>query len=55
MEPTVILNVPATGEAVAELIVDGAARTSDLEAFNPGRMPPLDLARPRISDQALSS
>jgi len=37
-----ILNAPATGEAVAELIVDGAARTVDLSAFDPGRMPSLD-------------
>jgi glycine/D-amino acid oxidase-like deaminating enzyme len=32
-----ILNAPATGEALAELIVDGAARTVDLSAFAPGR------------------
>ena len=31
-----ILNAPATGEAVAELILDGAARTVDLAAFDPG-------------------
>ena len=30
-----ILNAPATGEALAELIVDGAARTVDLSAFAP--------------------
>ena len=30
-----ILNSPATGEALAELIVDGAARTVDLSAFAP--------------------
>ena len=40
-----ILNAPATGEAMAELIVDGAAHTVDLEPFNPGRMPPFDPAR----------
>ena len=36
-----ILNAPATGEAMAELIVDGAAQTVDLAAFDPGRLPPL--------------
>jgi glycine/D-amino acid oxidase-like deaminating enzyme len=45
-----ILNAPATGEAVAELIVDGAAHTIDLEPFNPARMPPVDPARLRISN-----
>lgn len=32
-----ILNAPATGEAMAELIVDGDARTLDLTPFEPGR------------------
>jgi glycine/D-amino acid oxidase-like deaminating enzyme len=36
-----ILNAPATGEAMAELIVDGEARTVDLAPFDPGRLPPL--------------
>lgn len=36
-----ILNGPATGEAVAELILDGRARTLDLSAFDPARLPPL--------------
>lgn len=40
-----ILNAPATGEAVAELLVDGAARTLDLSAFDPGRLPSLDPKR----------
>lgn len=44
-----ILNAPATGEAVAELIVDGAAHTVELEPFHPGRMPPVDPARLRMS------
>ena len=39
-----ILNAPATGEAMAELIVDGAAHTLDLSPFNPGRIPALDPA-----------
>ena len=37
-----ILNAPATGEAMAELILDGAARTVDLRAFDPRRARPLD-------------
>jgi glycine/D-amino acid oxidase-like deaminating enzyme len=36
-----ILNAPATGEAMAELIVDGAAHSVGLTAFAPGRLPPL--------------
>jgi glycine/D-amino acid oxidase-like deaminating enzyme len=42
-----ILNAPATGEAMAELIVDGRAQTVDLAAFAPGRLPRLDPARLR--------
>ena len=38
-----VLNGPATGEALAELIVDGAARTTNLRAFDPGRLRPLDV------------
>lgn len=34
-----ILNAPATGEAMAELIVDGKAHTVDLTPFDPGRLP----------------
>jgi glycine/D-amino acid oxidase-like deaminating enzyme len=37
-----ILNVPATGEALPELIADGAARSTDLTPFDPIRLPPLD-------------
>ncbi len=44
-----ILNAPATGEAMAELIVDGSARTVDLAPFDPARLPPLDPARLRKS------
>jgi glycine/D-amino acid oxidase-like deaminating enzyme len=36
-----ILNAPATGEAMAELIVDGSARTIDLSPFDPARLTPL--------------
>ena len=44
-----ILNAPATGKAMAELIVDGAARTVDLAPFDPGRLRPLDPARLRLN------
>jgi glycine/D-amino acid oxidase-like deaminating enzyme len=36
-----MLNAPATGEALAELIVEGACRTVDLAPFDPARLPPL--------------
>jgi glycine/D-amino acid oxidase-like deaminating enzyme len=37
-----ILNAPATGEALAELIAGGVARSADLKSFDPVRLPPLD-------------
>ena len=37
-----MLNGPATGEAMAELIVDGKATTIDLTPFNPARLPIFD-------------
>ena len=37
-----ILNAPATGEALAELIVDGVARSTDLAPFDPIRLRPFD-------------
>jgi glycine/D-amino acid oxidase-like deaminating enzyme len=37
-----ILNAPATGEALAELIADGVARSIDLTPFDPMRLKPLD-------------
>jgi glycine/D-amino acid oxidase-like deaminating enzyme len=40
-----ILNAPATGEAMAELITEGAARAIDLAPFDPARLPALDPAR----------
>jgi glycine/D-amino acid oxidase-like deaminating enzyme len=43
-----ILNAPATGEAMAELIADGAARTVDLTPFDPARLPSLDPAQLRM-------
>src|SRR5206468_12763026 len=42
-----MLNAPATGEAMSELILDGAARRVDLGPFAPARLPPLDPARVR--------
>jgi glycine/D-amino acid oxidase-like deaminating enzyme len=36
--PWGMLNAPATGLALAELITDGAARTVDLEPFDPARL-----------------
>ena len=42
-----MLNAPATGEAMAELILDGAARHIDLTPFAPGRLKALDPARLR--------
>jgi glycine/D-amino acid oxidase-like deaminating enzyme len=39
-----MLNAPATGEAMSELILDGAARHVDLAPFALGRLPPLDPA-----------
>ena len=40
-----ILNAPATGEAMAELVLEGAARTVDLAPFDPARLPPVPRAR----------
>ena len=40
-----ILNAPATGEAMAELIVDGATHTVDLKPFDPARLPPVAARR----------
>ena len=37
-----ILNAPATGEAVAELILNGATRAVDLSAFDPARLEVVD-------------
>lgn len=36
-----ILNAPATGEAMARLIVDGTAQDIDLSPFTPGRLKPV--------------
>ena len=39
-----ILNAPATGEAMSELIVDGKAHSTDLTPFDPARLRPVDQA-----------
>jgi len=44
-----ILNAPATGEALAELIAGGTTETTDLTPFNPARLRPLDPASIRIA------
>ncbi|MBR0939225.1 FAD-binding oxidoreductase [Bradyrhizobium jicamae] len=44
-----ILNAPATGEAMAELITGGAAQRIDLASFDPARLPPLDPSLLRTS------
>jgi glycine/D-amino acid oxidase-like deaminating enzyme len=36
-----MLNAPATGEAMAELILDGSSQSVDISAFDPARLPPL--------------
>jgi hypothetical protein len=41
----VSLREPATGEAMSELMLDGAAHRVDLAPFAPGRLPPLDPTR----------
>jgi glycine/D-amino acid oxidase-like deaminating enzyme len=45
-----ILNAPATGEAIAELIIDQVARGIDVSPFDPGRLAPLDPRR--LGDEA---
>jgi glycine/D-amino acid oxidase-like deaminating enzyme len=51
-----MLNAPATGEAMSELILDGAAHHVDLAPFALGRLPPLDPVRLRgASNPRLSS
>jgi glycine/D-amino acid oxidase-like deaminating enzyme len=40
-----MLNAPATGEAMAELILDGQARTVELTPFDPGRLRSLRAVR----------
>jgi glycine/D-amino acid oxidase-like deaminating enzyme len=44
-----ILNAPATGEAMAELIADGSSEATDIAPFDPSRLRPLDPALIRIA------
>lgn len=44
-----ILNAPATGEAVAELVISGAATKVDLSPFDPCRLAPLDPKQLRVA------
>jgi len=41
-----MLNAPATGEALAELIVESGTRTVDLSPFDPSRLPAVSASRP---------
>jgi glycine/D-amino acid oxidase-like deaminating enzyme len=42
-----MLNAPATGEALAELILEGGTRSVDIRAFDPARLPELRRAASR--------
>ena len=44
-----ILNAPATGEAVAELILDGGTRAVDLASFDPARLRPVEPGRVTVA------
>jgi glycine/D-amino acid oxidase-like deaminating enzyme len=44
--PWGILNAPATGLALAELVADGAAASVDLRPFDPARLPAMGAGRP---------
>ena len=48
-----ILNAPATGEAVAELILEGTTKTVDISPFNPARLEPLDAGRVTVAPRRL--
>jgi glycine/D-amino acid oxidase-like deaminating enzyme len=45
-----MLNGPATGEAMAELIADGGPTTIDIGPFDPGRLPALDPTGIQVTD-----
>ncbi len=47
-----ILNAPASGEAMAELLLEGAAKSVDLAPFQPGRLLPVAPPVVRASDAA---
>jgi len=42
-----ILNAPATGEAMSELIVEGRSNAVDLRPFDPFRLPVFEAAAQR--------
>ncbi|MGE0226028.1 MAG: NAD(P)/FAD-dependent oxidoreductase [Acetobacteraceae bacterium] len=44
-----ILNAPATAEAMADLILDGTARSVDLSPFDPARLAALDPSRVSVT------
>ncbi|WP_422001438.1 NAD(P)/FAD-dependent oxidoreductase [Reyranella sp.] len=46
-----MLNAPATGEAMAELMIDGRTSRVDLSPFAPGRLPAFDAARLRTASR----
>ena len=48
-----ILNAPATGEAVAELILDGATQAVDLSSFDPARLEAVDPGRVTVTRRRL--
>ena len=48
-----ILNAPATGEAVAELILDGATRAVDITSFDPARLEAVDPGRITLTRRRL--
>ena len=49
----VFLNAPATGEAMAELILDGATRTVDLSPFDPARLEAMDRGSATVTRRRL--
>jgi glycine/D-amino acid oxidase-like deaminating enzyme len=49
-----ILNAPATGEAVAELILDGATRAVDLSSFDPAHLAAVDPGRVTVTRRPLA-
>ena len=50
-----MLNAPATGEAMAELIVDGSTTAVDISAFDPARLEPLKAGEVRTAASELGA
>ncbi len=48
-----ILNAPATGEAMAELILDGATRAVNLSSFDPARLAAMEPGRVTVARSRL--